>query len=396
MAFTFFKKKDSTPAANAQAKDDDIFGGTSGVARPSTASIEVMEGGSSAQDPMAEQAAIMFASEQTNDAIMVLNTAISDPNNQATEVWLMLLEIYQQQQNKTKYDEIALRFSIKFERTAPAWRAAANTPRSSSRTPAAQAIVINDGENTYFGFVGNLNTEKIQTQLQILQQMVLKNASVRIDFSQLVDLDAGATQALLRFMTSKHKAAFQWSGLSNIVNLLQNKIEVMRREESEIPYWVLLIEVIGLQGNQDAFENIAVDYAITYEVSPPSWDAKKYAIDPKQIPIAGEVFSPPSLEPAGEQAAEELDHTFILHGVINNENQLADLREYANHETKLTLDFHDVQRMDFICAGSLLNKIMAFMAQGKQISIVAPNELIIGLFKVMGITEMATIVRRKY
>lgn len=71
------------------------------------------------------------------------------------------------------------------------------------------------------------------------------------------------------------------------------------------------------------------------------------------------------------------------------------MRAYANGRNHLHLDFQKVVRMDFSSAGWLLNMLIAFQQDGKTTIITGASELIIGLFRVLGITELAQVVRRR-
>ena len=40
----------------------------------------------------------------------------------------------------------------------------------------------------------------------------------------------------------------------------------------DVAVWLLLLDLYQMLGLQNEFEEAAVDYAVTYEVSPPSWE----------------------------------------------------------------------------------------------------------------------------
>ena len=83
----------------------------------------------------------------------------------------------------------------------------------------------------------------------------------------------------------------------------------MRPEQAEIPFWLLLIEVYQTQGNQEIFENLAVDYAVTYEVSLPSWEnagASQIAVKP--------------MRRSDSRAGSRRQRYFPLRGVITDQS----------------------------------------------------------------------------
>ena len=42
--------------------------------------------------------------------------------------------------------------------------------------------------------------------------------------------------------------------------------------EEQRPYWALLFEVYILQGRMEEFEELGLEYAVAFEISPPSWE----------------------------------------------------------------------------------------------------------------------------
>ena len=57
-------------------------------------------------------------------------------------------------------------------------------------------------------------------------------------------------------------------GRESLLSLIEGCVEVGVPENQEC--WLLLIELLQLQGQHDAFEEAAINYAVTFEVSPPS------------------------------------------------------------------------------------------------------------------------------
>ena len=42
--------------------------------------------------------------------------------------------------------------------------------------------------------------------------------------------------------------------------------------ESQRPYWLLLFELYILEGKMAEFEDLGLEYAVAFEMSPPSWE----------------------------------------------------------------------------------------------------------------------------
>ena len=59
------------------------------------------------------------------------------------------------------------------------------------------------------------------------------------------------------------------------------------------------------------------------------------------------------------------------------------------------LDFDGVNRVDFESAGLLLNLAIELMQQGHELRLVRINTLVYALLRLMGVGEVATLVRCK-
>ena len=58
----------------------------------------------------------------------------------------------------------------------------------------------------------------------------------------------------------------------NLTAQIQSILEVGRRDETEAP-WLLLMEILQLLQMKEAFEETSIDYCVTFEVSPPAYEA---------------------------------------------------------------------------------------------------------------------------
>ena len=345
----------------------------------STLTIEV-ESSSDVLSPAEEQAAMLHANNQLLAAVGILEA--EKPAfiaKRRLEPWLMLFELYQQQQNRQAYDALGLDFVVAFERTPPVWRQQINQPK-----------VVNNA-SAYHAFAAELTIANIEKEAQQFLATRQKTPDIRVDFSKLKKIDALGAAELVAVLPRRHKqqGQLQILGSKVLIDLINPKIEVGRRIPAEAPFWLLLIEIHQILGLQEEFENLAVDYAITFEVSPPSWD-------PLQAPKTGTQIANDEAKARAEveQAADEQSQ---LIGIITADqpqllNKISDL---VDNNSSAILDFSRIDRIDFESAGQLLNLSMSWLQQGKKIRIINVNELVLGLLRVMGIADMLQVDRRK-
>jgi len=141
----------------------------------------------------------------------------------------------------------------------------------------------------------------------------------------------------------------------------------------------MLMAVYQLLGKQIEFEDMAVDFAVTFELSPPSWEA---------VQAAEEVAAP---EPEMPKDA------FTLSGIISdaNQDQISKLMQYAQHHDNIVVDCSTVTRIDYAYIGNLIGQIMQLLGSGKVITLQGQNALINELFRTMGIDQLANLIPAK-
>ena len=65
---------------------------------------------------------------------------------------------------------------------------------------------------------------------------------------------------------------------------------------------------------------------------------------------------------------------------------IARITEHAYHHPVVPIDMTDVERIDFVCAGALLNAITRVEAQRKAVQIVGASPIIRALLLLIGIS----------
>jgi ABC-type transporter Mla MlaB component len=140
---------------------------------------------------------------------------------------------------------------------------------------------------------------------------------------------------------------------------------------------------------QQRFDDVSIDYCVTYEVSPPPWEAMPGWIKQSQGTTQA------SLEASPRSGAE--GNSFALRNELVGPiaSELAELRAYSQSSSSVVLDCRELKRLDFTAAGELLNVVATLRANGKPVLFVEPNWMVLALLVVMGIHDLAEIRRRK-
>ncbi len=133
------------PASKAPEKPADAKKKAAKKPVDSILCIEVDEGGHEVP-PAIEEAAVLYANGQSAEAHARLKKALEGEDLGAwkLQVWLMLFDVLQQLGRKQEFEERALDFVVKLERSPPVWTDAPSAPKQnpSLRTGGAASVSL--------------------------------------------------------------------------------------------------------------------------------------------------------------------------------------------------------------------------------------------------------------
>lgn len=333
--------------------------------------------------PDLEEAAILFANGQATAAEATLKQAIAGGalGNSAQQAWLMLFDLYQSTGKKEPFESMSLDFAAQFELSPPAWRDEVRRNGEADKPSAS-------GQNILFPAVVDANLGK---QLDQLKRAIANRKPAVFEFVSVQKVDHDGAGVLLQIIqqckANKHELVLANAG--KMFEAAQANTETGRRDDSQA-CWMLALEMLRAQGLKQKFDDMSIDYCVTYEVSPPSWEPMPAWIRGDSAP-AGGTIAVPTAAAGGDAGA----FPFIGNIIGRMQAELASLRNHAKDRHDLVLDCRDLSRLDFVAAGELLNEVVTLRGMGKSIVFVEPNYLVLALMKVMGIHELADIRRRK-
>ena len=360
MALSFFKKgKDKeppkaapAPAAPAAESPTQALESPNNPAQGGGIVVEEAGGDQSLLD----QAALLYASQQFDDTEKMLLSTLEKDDGLA---WHMLFDFYRVMDKSEAFEKLAVNFALRFETSPPMWAA---TKISQSATPVK---VLNLPAQLDMIAAGRLRDDLAH---------VGKTAPLRVDFSRTSDIDeAGAKLVATVLANSRHLGQhLEVSGVVKFLELLKRKLNTQPATEA---FWLMQLALLQLMGRQKEFEDLAVDYAVRFELSPPSWDT---AVAAREV------------EAAPDQMAEE---AYRLEGVLggNQADTWNKLNQYAAQHTQVILDLSSVPRIEYASVGQFMNLLMQLLGQGKTIVLRGQNALIQQLFLSMGIGQLATL-----
>lgn len=369
VALPFFKKgkdKTPTPASNptpVRAPEHDprptetlltMNMGNSGI---------VVEETSTPQSPV-DEAAILYASGQTDVAERMLKDMLATSDRRA---WHMLFDLYCIQRLEKEFEQLALDYAMRFETSPPVWqKMGGNGTNGKPQQAEAESLEL-----------PRLLDKQATDTLRDAIAASDKKAVVQIDFSRIEMVDETGADECAGILAAARKAKrkLRVSGVDRLIALLQ---DLTRATHSRAAHWLLLLELYQTLGQQQSFEDVAVDYAVRFEVSPPSWSEVQ----------AAEVVQAKPTEPA--------DDALQLAGEITpaNDAVLQQINSYAATHNEVLVDLSQVTRVDYGSVSQFISVLMQCLGSGKTIVLRGHNALVHELFRVMGIDQLAQLIPR--
>jgi ABC-type transporter Mla MlaB component len=142
--------------------------------------------------------------------------------------------------------------------------------------------------------------------------------------------------------------------------------------------WLLSLELLQWTSDRAAFEDRAIEFAVAFELSPPSWEPPPTVAAPVRAAAHQSADAHDALEP------EMLKWSGVMVGSLAP--QLGLLADSMHTHTLISVDMREVERIDFVCAGALLNVINRIESQRKAIQIVGASPIIRALLLLLGVS----------
>jgi len=319
-----------------------------------------------------EEAAVLYANGNDRDAEQLLTAVFDDPTATVGEgLWMMLLDLYRLTGQRERFDARVIDYARRFERSPPAWEDLSIQP-AKRRTEASALINL----------PAALGAQTAQ-QLQQICVIGRKSGALRVDLGRVRSIDeqgcALVRQALTQLSADRVKLTI--FNASRLVDLLSPKVKPGQAENRDC--WMLTLEMLKYTGESSRFEDLAVDYAVTFEESPPSWELKQ--------PVSGE-------EPSavGQESHGHSEEEFFFDGELTGSSSetIRKLDEFASNRQVVAVDCGQLRRIDFVAAGTLFNALASLQAHGKAVQLHRVNAMVGALMRVMSIDQVAQVMLR--
>jgi anti-anti-sigma regulatory factor len=324
-----------------------------------------------------ENAVLLFASGHAEQARALLADGIErDGETRGSSLaWLSLFDLLQRAGDRNAFEHLALQYVVQFERSAPTWDERARPKTGPRAAPGG-----------YVSVSGKL-TAQSAPQLEPLRLAIGKKASqARFDLAALTEFDDAGARLLAGVLGEARRAQYplRLQRPENLDRAL--RAAVKRGQAGGEGAWLLALELLQWQDDRAAFDDLAVEYAVTFEVSPPSWEPPATA--QPAAPTGTE--SGPDASPAGEPFAEAEaapDDVLAWSGVVSGPHpeQVVKLTAYADGREIVPVDLTHVERIDFVGAGAVYNAVKAIEERQKSVQIFGATPIIRAILLLIGV-----------
>lgn len=307
-----------------------------------------------------------------------LNQHKGEVNN---KFWYMLMDIYQVEDDKTNFEKTALAFAQLFNTSPPSWTE--TTKNEKKGVLAGKNILILDPA---------FNMDHV-ARFKDFFKAAKQEKFCKINVSQcrFEQSDVEALKEFYKLLVQLRKARIKsfLMGESSLLSFSQSYMNFDKHPkglkqhfmENEALFWNLYLEILQWKGKEEEFEQVALDFADKFEISPNGWeDDGVMSLDNLSV----------------EDDKPQLDN------VLNNSN-ISVIQEIIKHDfskmNKSELDFTNVDRVDFSTCGGISFMINDILSKSdnvhKDIYLIRPNEMILTLFDMLGTSDSFKIVTRK-
>lgn len=337
-----------------------------------------------------EELAMLYSQENTGNVYIekLRHHVNSHEGNVEKEFWYMLMDAYQVLNNRESFERTAYSFAQFFSASPPSWHVDEN------RKPhvlAGKNILIFDGSiheeelliEKFKDFFKSAKIEKFSRinlnqcdfensdfkALNRLYEMMLKLRKNKIVTTLMAD------NKLIDFCKSYMQSdtlGFVKTGTN--VDFLNN----------EAFFWLWLMETLQWKGEEYEFEQIALEYAMKFEISSPGWEEQGIMQTEQNMDL-------------------EVSHCEIDSYI--NKNNISNLLEIIQNDLKnydkSIVDFSKVNRLDYASACKITHLLQEINndedddLSRKDVIFKHPNQMVEVLLRLSGVGEYARILPRK-
>ncbi|QPF75708.1 hypothetical protein G8A07_24190 [Roseateles sp. DAIF2] len=350
-------------------------------------------------DPELDEMVIAFANADYAACEQGLSALIQKgaPRHLHPETWLVLFDLYRATAQQAKFEALALDYVPLFGLSAPQWF---SLPKLVAESLSKERKPMGSAGGVAWTAPEYLDAEAVALLTKRCQNLPMPWV---LDWAALRRLDTEGCARLRELFRGWASQQVDMRWLAGDQFLLQLKeLAPVGSRDVDPAFWMLRLETLRLVNRPDQFDEAAIDYCVTYEVSPPSWERAQC-----RVRVSGQTLST-SAQPAttttgpsetssflessmgsGLPANAQLELSGQLSGDISETLRLMSTELGA--ATLVTIACPKLIRLDFMAAGDLLNWVLARRSENRAVVFSEAHRLVALFLGAMGINEHARV-----
>ncbi|MDB5730348.1 MAG: hypothetical protein JWQ03_243 [Variovorax sp.] len=354
-------------------------------------------------DTAIEEAAIRFAhgDDAGCEAILLQTIAPGNPGADHGDSWLALLDMYRATDALEKFERVRLGYVQRFGRLGPRWVSLRLLAHDALATADQLPAPVLAATGAHWVCPARLARADLSGLTRALSAA---GAVWDLDWHALSAIDADAVPALKALFTHWGDSAVQlrFLGAQQLLAVLASATPTNERR-TPVEWWDLRMGVLRAMHDVDGFELVALNYCLTYEMSPPAWQEPRgrfVALEEPSAAARQDAMPQMALAqaaPAALPAADCAPGHAVLAGDLSGDTLATWLQpdaELADADPSV-INCAALLRMDLVAGAALLEWVRARDARGERIDFVEAHLLIAAFFNIVGIADHATIATRK-
>ena len=364
-----------------------------------------------AHDAELEEAAIRFANGDDDGAELGLLEMLAPGGSRSDhfETWMALFDLYRATAQQEKFEAAAIQFVQLFDRSAPQWFSMPEMVHQLAVLENKAPVIRQKADWISPSVVG------IQTIAALNAALAKVPMPWRLDWSNLKSIDLVAVEPLSKMFSgwSAQPVQIRFINDRQLQLVLQSATPSGQRDTVQA-LWNLRMEALRLTHRPDEFELAALDFCVTYEVSPPAWEGARCdykSLDQDGSALSSNTFIGDAYRDSAQSNLSVLDGDTQMDGLNSQLGNMVsvELSGQVQGDAIAVLDELEGKvigadiiliacakliRVDFSAAGTLLNWVSARQAENRLVQFLEVNRLVAAFFNVIGIAEHAKVSTR--
>jgi ABC-type transporter Mla MlaB component len=401
----------STPAAFIDDMDldfTDMLGVSTQAPEPErpeplqNASLGVEDVALSALETCLRDAALHHAEGEFKEAQQLLEDMLTDSTIEpeaAESLTFSLFDVYRVTGQQDRFDMLALDYANRYGRSPGEWFSLAEHASATNAENAAPESSFSElARETTWRCPAILDKQSLA---DCVSRSPASSTRSFINWESLQHIDTAIAAALagqIRIWCD-HPVDLHWKGVDALLAAVQ-MCKFTGDVSSDATWWLIHLDLLCIQQQAEPYEEMAMDYCIAFEVSPPSWQPAKCKLlnDSDFYVSSGFASTATSRDIEEVQSIDSPYATCELNGNLTGEARraLRALQAASSTVGQITVSCSRLGRVDFNAASALLNWAVQNEARGCNVHFAHLPRLVLVFFEMLGMQNVARLSSSTY